>query len=72
MHGSNLKGWLFVVGLGLLFVCWGLFLFFTIGDKGPPSWDFGLVRDVPGESPYSTRGPLTLEEARPQHVDRQK
>lgn len=70
MDGSSLKGWLVVIGLGLLFVCWGVFLFLTIGDKGVPSWDFGLVRDIPGESPYSTHGPLSLEEVRPQHVDR--
>ncbi len=43
-----------VVGMAILFLCWGLLLFFSVGDKGPPPWDFGVVRDVPGEGPHST------------------
>jgi hypothetical protein len=54
---KSLKGWLIVFLLTFLFIAWGLFIFFAVGDKGPPAWDFGVVRDVPGESPYSTESP---------------
>ena len=45
-----------IVGLviAVLFLLWGLFIFFMVGDKGPPSWDFGVMEDIPGQSPYST------------------
>ena len=51
---SNRVGWIIVVAIAILFVLWGLFIFFAVGDKGPPSWDFGVIKDIPGESPYST------------------
>ena len=54
---TNLRGWIIVIAMAVMFVAWGLFIFFTVGDKGPPSWDFGVIRDVPGESPYSTERP---------------
>jgi hypothetical protein len=69
-----------VVGMALLFFIWGLAIFFTVGDKGSPSWDFGTVQDIPGESPYSTQrikevadlSPLPVESGQvvdQQHVD---
>ena len=51
---SNRVGWIIVVAIAILFVLWGLFIFFAVGDKGPPAWDFGVIKDIPGESPYST------------------
>ncbi len=63
------RGWLIVAAMAFLFLCWGLFLFFTVGDKGPPAWDFGVVQDIPGQSPYATERNLAIE-PRPQHVDR--
>jgi hypothetical protein len=70
-----------VVGMALLFFIWGLTIFFTVGDKGSPSWDFGTVQDIPGESPYSTQrinevadlSPLSVESrvvVDQQHVDK--
>jgi hypothetical protein len=50
----DLRSWIIVVSLAVLFLAWGLFIFFTVGDKGPPSWDFSVVEDIPGQSPYST------------------
>jgi hypothetical protein len=50
----GLRGWAFVIGLAVLFLLYGLFAFFSIGDKGPPDWDFGAVEDIPGKSVYST------------------
>ena len=45
-----LRGWIIVSAIALAFVIYGLFAFFVIGDNQPPDWDFGAVRDVPGES----------------------
>jgi hypothetical protein len=49
-----LRSWLVVVGIAVLFLIWGLWVFISVGDKGPPGWDFGVVEDVPGQSPYAT------------------
>jgi len=64
------RSWVLILTLALLFVAWGLFIFFTVGDKGPPSWNFGAVGDVPGESRYSTHPPARGKgaEPEPQHV----
>lgn len=70
MEKSSLRGWLVVMGMALLFVCWGLFLFFVVGDKGPPPWDFGVVKDIPGEAPHSSVAPGPAGPPAPQHVDR--
>ena len=51
---SGLGGWAFVIGLAVLFLLYGLFVFFSVGDKGPPDWDFGAIEDIPGKSVYST------------------
>ncbi len=66
----SLKGWFYVCGLALFFLLYGLFMFYMIGDKGPPGWDFGTVEDIPGESVYSTNEPITGGTAapEPQHV----
>lgn len=64
------------LGLAVCFFIWGMFLFLTIGDKGPPGWNFGTIDDVPGSSPYSTAGgqnnpgltPQTIDRVRGQHV----
>jgi len=60
----------FIFVLAASFLAWGFLLFHTIGDKGPPSWEFGIVRDIPGESVYSTHRPLPgkVSDPDPQHV----
>jgi hypothetical protein len=65
--GKTLKSWLIVIGIALLFLCWGLLVFLTVGDKGPPRWDFGVVEDIPGESPYSSERDWRVDPS-PQHV----
>ena len=69
-NSSALRSWVIIWVLAIIFVSWGLFIFLTVGDKGPPSWDFGVVRDIPGESAYSTQRTLAGEESapKPQHV----
>lgn len=53
--GETLRSLGIVLAMAVFFFCWGLTIFFTVGEKGPPSWDFGTVPDIPGESPYSTQ-----------------
>jgi len=61
------------LSIAAFFFAWGLFVFFTVGDKGQPSWHFGVVQDIPGESAQAEFGPETIPgEGRlvpPQHVD---
>ncbi|MEJ5376254.1 MAG: hypothetical protein WHX93_06725 [bacterium] len=66
---GRLRGWFIVVGMALLFVGWGLLLFFLVGDKGPAPWDFGVIKDVPGEAAHSSVGPGEARPPVPQHVD---
>jgi len=51
------RDWIIVLAIALLLVFWGLFIYFTVGEKGPHPWDFSIVEDIPGESPYSTYQP---------------
>ncbi len=59
-----------VAVIAISFLAWGLLIFFSVGDKGSPPWDFGIVQDIPGESAHSTHGPATekASEPEPQHV----
>ena len=70
-HGKGAaRSLLFIFVLAASFLAWGFLLFYTIGDKGPPPWDFGIVQDIPGESVYSTHQPLPgkVSDPDPQHV----
>jgi hypothetical protein len=64
---AGIRSWLIILAMAILFLCYGLFMFLVVGDKGPPAWDFGTVADIPGESAYSTHS-LGAPEAEPQHV----
>jgi hypothetical protein len=61
---SVFKTWLFIFILTGLFLLNSFYAYKLIGDKGPPTWDFGVVEDVPAASPYSTYQKLPY----PQHV----
>jgi len=67
---ADFKSWAIIGALVLLFLAWGLFVFFAVGDKGPPPWDFGVAQDIPGESSYSTERPFRgkVSDPQPQHV----
>jgi hypothetical protein len=64
------RGWFLVPALALLFLLYGLFMWKTVGDKGPPDWDFSIVQDIPGKSVYSTSPEPAgnTGEPEPQHV----
>jgi hypothetical protein len=53
-ENPTIKDWLVPIAIAVLFLLWGFLIFFLVGDKGPPPWDFGVVEDIPGQSPYST------------------
>ena len=57
---GSLKSWLIVLAIAVIFTAWGLFIFFAVGDKGNPPWDYGVIEDIPGQSPYSTVKPQGL------------
>jgi hypothetical protein len=69
-RGLVLRSWIIVWLLAIFFLIYGLFMFFVVGDKGPPDWDFGIVEDIPGKSPYSTSPEPagSAGEPAPQHV----
>ena len=51
---EKIKTWLIVLLMVLGILGYGIIVYVTIGDKGPPGWNYGAVSDVPGESPFST------------------
>ena len=64
---STIGSLVIVMAIAISFLAWGLLIFFSVGDKGSPPWDFGIVQDIPGESAYSTHPPGSPEPD-PQHV----
>jgi hypothetical protein len=66
---ETLRSLAIVAGIAACFLIWGLTIFFTVGEKGPPAWDFGTVQDIPGESPYSTHPIKEVADLVPLPVD---
>ena len=60
---SALTTWAIILLLLLIILFQGSLSFFVVGDLGQPGWDFGAIKDVPGESPYAA-----YQLANPQHV----
>ncbi len=54
---SGVKTWAVIGAIAAGFLAWGLLIYFVIGDKGPPGWDFSIIPDTPGESAYSSYSP---------------
>jgi hypothetical protein len=50
---EKIKTWLIVFLIVFGILTYGIITFLSIGDKGPPSWRYGAIKDVPGESPFS-------------------
>jgi len=76
---SSARAWVTVFCVAAVFLAWTLFIFYTVGVKWPPVWDFGAKPEVPGLSVYSTHPTATGEAQRaaplhenaefaPQHV----
>ncbi|MFZ2448191.1 MAG: hypothetical protein WAW37_17680 [Syntrophobacteraceae bacterium] len=76
-ESGSARTWAIIAGIAATFLLWGGIVFFVIGEKGPPDWDFSVVPDIPGESAYSTHTPFrptdrvpgpTSAQPEPQHV----
>ena len=69
-RGLQVKGWVLVSFLAVLFLLYGFFMYTVVGDKGPPDWDFGILEDTPGKSAHSTypEPAGATAEPEPQHV----
>lgn len=65
-NGAGVRSWFLLLLIPVIFLVWAILIYLLVGDKGPPPWDFGAVRDIPGESPFSSRYPFVG----PQHIDR--
>ena len=57
-HGaiSSFWSWAILIALCLAIIGWGLLNYLLIPDP-PRAWDMGVLRDVPGQSIYSTAEP---------------
>ncbi len=51
---EKIKTWLIVLLMVIGILGYGIVVYVTIGDRGPPGWNYGAIPDVPGESPFST------------------
>ncbi len=56
--------WVFIFILTSIFVITSFLAYTVIGDAGQPTWRYGIVRDVPAESPYAVYPKVPY----PQHV----
>ena len=65
---SVLTTWLTIFLLSLLFLMYCFFAYHYIGDRGPPSWKYGTISDVPGTSPHAIYKTLPF----PQHIRGEK
>jgi len=54
-RGDPVRSFLVVILIALAVLAWGGAIFFLVGDRGQPDWDYGTIADVPGKSPFSTR-----------------
>ena len=61
---SSLLTWLVIWLLALMILFQGHFGFTAVGDLGQPTWDYGTIKDVPGEYPYAMYQLLP----NPQHI----
>ncbi len=61
---SVLATWITVFLLSILFLIYCFFAYKHVGNPGPPSWEYGTIADVPGNSPYAIYKTLPY----PQHV----
>ena len=61
---SMLMTWLIIFLLVVIILLQGQFAFKMVGDLGPPTWSYRVIRDVPGQSHYAIYQPRPD----PQHI----
>jgi hypothetical protein len=65
---TDFATWLIIALLVIYFLGFSLFSYIVVGNPGQPTWDLGIVKDVPAQSPYSIYKKLPY----PQHVRGEK
>ena len=55
---SSIKTWSIIGAIAVGFLAWGMLIYYVIGDKGPPGWDFSVIPDIPGQSTDSSYSPI--------------
>ena len=60
--------WVIIALLVIYFLGFSLLSYLVVGTPGQPTWDLGIVKDVPAQSPYSIYKNLPY----PQHVRGEK
>lgn len=63
-EGSLFRSWVNIFLMVLFILAMGGYAFAVIGDRGMPDWNYGVVADVPAESPHASYELLP----HPQHV----
>jgi hypothetical protein len=56
--------WVLIISVTIWFLAYSLFTYLLVGDRGQPTWDLGVVNDVPASSPYAIYKKVPY----PQHV----
>lgn len=56
--------WIFILILTSIFALTSFLAYTVVGDAGQPTWRYGVVQDVPSQSPYAVYPKLPY----PQHV----
>ncbi|MFP5213979.1 MAG: hypothetical protein ACLGPL_11440 [Acidobacteriota bacterium] len=69
-QASAVVSWIVISGICLSVIAWGLFLYLAIGEREIPPWDYRIIEDVPGESPYSTSSPKQFPSPLPRALGR--
>jgi hypothetical protein len=64
---SSFWSWIIMVAVCIVIVGWGIFNYLSIPDQAR-KWDIGALRDVPGQSIYSTAAPKVNESSVPIQV----
>ena len=68
---SKSRTWLLVAACLAIVAFQGWLAYTIIGNLGQPDWDYGPIRDVPGESAYTLIEPYHPLPY-PQHVSREQ
>ncbi len=50
---SAAKTWLGILFCVFIILAQGAFAFLVVGDRGQPGWDYRIIKDIPGQSPFA-------------------
>jgi hypothetical protein len=50
---TDFATWMIIALLVIYFLGFSLFAYLVVGNPGQPTWDLGIVKDVPAQSSYS-------------------